>query len=73
MTKLDLERFAEFNDSYEFVDHLYDEASTIPIRLTDKKYYGTILKYDTIISALSESAPNVVIVTTFSPKDAEKF
>ena len=48
MTKLDLERFAEFNDSYEFVDDLYDEASTIPIRLTDKKYYGTILKYDTI-------------------------
>ncbi len=51
MTKLDLERFVEFNDMYEFVDYLYDEASTIPtipIRLTDNKYYDTILKYDTI-------------------------
>ena len=46
--KLDLERFSEFDDKYEFMDDLYDEASTIPIRLTDEKYYGTILKYDTI-------------------------
>jgi|TARA_R110002124_G_scaffold88597_1_gene227273 hypothetical protein len=46
--KLDLERFEEYDDKYEYVDELYNEASTIPIRLTDEKYYGTILKYDTI-------------------------
>ena len=45
---IDLERFSEFDDKYEFMDDLYKEGSTIPIRLTDKKYYGTILKYDTI-------------------------
>jgi len=48
MPKIDLEKFAEFTDMYEFVDELYEEASTIPIRLTDEKYYATILKYDTI-------------------------
>ena len=46
--QLDLERFEEYDDKYEYVDELYNEASTIPIRLTDEKYYGTILKYDTI-------------------------
>ena len=48
---IDLERFSELDDKYEFMDDLYDDASiipTIPIRLTDDKYYDTILKYDTI-------------------------
>jgi uncharacterized protein YdaT len=48
MPKIDLEKFAAYTDMYEFVDELYEEASTIPIRLTDEKYYATILKYDTI-------------------------
>ena len=48
MPKIDLEKFAAFTDMYEFVDELYEESSTVPIRLTDEKYYATILKYDTI-------------------------
>lgn len=48
MSKIDLERFSEFNNSYEFVEELYKEDSTIPIRLTTEKYYGTIIRYDKI-------------------------
>jgi len=48
MNKIDLERFAEYSDQYEFVDELYKEDSTIPIRLTTDRYNGTIIRYDKI-------------------------
>jgi hypothetical protein len=48
MSKIDLEQFARFTDMYEFVDELYDENSTIPIRLTDDDFHGTIIRYDKI-------------------------
>ena len=48
MSKIDLERFAEYSDQYEFVDELYKEDSTIPIRLTTDRYNGTIIRYDKI-------------------------
>lgn len=48
MSKIDLERFEEYNSHYEFVDELYEENSTYPIRLTEEKYNGTILRYDKI-------------------------
>ena len=48
MDNIDLERFTEFDNMYEFVDELYDENSTIPIRLTDDNFCGTIIRYDKI-------------------------
>ena len=45
MSKIDLERFAEYNSHYEFVDELYEEDATYPIRLTEDKYSGTIVRY----------------------------
>ena len=48
MSKIDLERFEKYNSHYEFVEELYDENSTYPIRLTEEKYNGTILRYDKI-------------------------
>lgn len=48
MNKIDLERFSEYNDSYEFVDELYDKNSTVPIRLIGGKYADTIIKYNHI-------------------------
>ena len=48
MSKIDLERFAEYSNQYEFVDELYKEDSTIPIRLTTDRYNGTIIRYDNL-------------------------
>ena len=48
MDNIDLERFSYYNDAYEFVDELYEENSTYPIRLTGDKYCGTIIRYDKV-------------------------
>ncbi len=48
MSKIDLERFAEYDDMYRFVDELYKPDSTVPIILTDENFNGTVLRYDKI-------------------------
>ena len=48
MSKIDLERFAEYDNMYRFVDELYKPDSTVPIILTDENFNGTILRYDRI-------------------------
>ena len=48
MSKIDLEQFAELENLYDFVDEMYDPDSTVPIRLKDEKYNGTIIRYDRI-------------------------
>ena len=48
MSKLDLERFAEYDNMYRFVDELYKPDSTVPIILTDENFNGTVLRYDRI-------------------------
>ena len=46
--KIDLEKFSQYDDTYEIVDNLDDGKSTVPIRLTDERYNGTIIRYNTI-------------------------
>ena len=48
MSKIDLERFAEYDNMYRFVDELYKPDSTVPIILTDENFNGTVLRYDRI-------------------------
>tara|TARA_Y200000002_G_C22318197_1_gene511420 strand:- start:175 stop:561 length:387 start_codon:yes stop_codon:yes gene_type:complete len=48
MSKIDLERFAEYDNMYRFVDELYKPDSTVPIILTDENFNGTVLRYDKI-------------------------
>ena len=48
MSKIDLERFAEYDNMYRFVDELYKPDSTVPIILTDETFNGTVLRYDRI-------------------------
>lgn len=48
MSKIDLERFAEYDNMYQFVDELYKPDSTVPIILTDENFNGTVLRYDRI-------------------------
>ena len=44
MSKIDLERFAEYDNMYQFVDELYKPDSTVPIILTDENFNGTVLR-----------------------------
>lgn len=44
---IDMEGFGEYNDKYEFVDELYKENETLPVRLLDK-YEGTIIQYGAV-------------------------
>ena len=48
MSKIDLERFAEYDNMYRFVDEVYTPDSTVPIILTDENFNGTVLRYDRI-------------------------
>ena len=48
MSKIDLERFAEYDNMYRFVDELYKPDSTVPIILTVENFNGTVLRYDRI-------------------------
>ena len=66
MSKIDLERFEEYNTHYDFVDELYKENSTIPIRLTEQRYNGTIVRYDKIhMKELYEDEDDVDVTLKF--------